>query len=382
MTTATAVTTTAALPATDHIEVIDRSVENGFPDQLVFRLQARSQTGPFSRVALNFHLLGNESITIQPMDIEPQASEIDVSHTLRTRYSSLPPGAPFEFWWQLRDEAGNELTTAPEIFHYEDLRQDWQRIENDELLVQWYDGDAAFGQSLFDISADAIQRLEQETGQPLEIQTRVVIFGSHEDLHEAFPYSRDWVAGQAFPGLGITVQTVPPTVEGLDWAKSVLAHEVAHLYNYQVMSSPLSARPQWLDEGLATQAEPESQDFYHYVVEQAARNDQLLPLAFITGNFGHDSDEATLAYAQSLSMVEFMTSQFGRDAMSRLVSGLKSGLWVDQAFQQAVGVDQAAFYEYWKAMTVARARLRVTPTPPPGALGAARQLSERKDTTL
>ncbi|MCI0478248.1 MAG: hypothetical protein L0Y55_18560, partial [Anaerolineales bacterium] len=52
----------------------------------------------------------------------------------------LPPGATGQFWWDIRDSAGNRVQSPPYPFRIEDQAHAWKRVANDQLAVYWYAG--------------------------------------------------------------------------------------------------------------------------------------------------------------------------------------------------------------------------------------------------
>ena len=186
-------------------------------------------------------------------------------------------------------------------------------------------------------------------------QVRIIIYPSQEEFFSAFPRMRDWIGGRAFPEMGLTVQIISPR-SSREWWRDVVPHEIAHLLFHQATDHPLADPPAWLNEGLAVHSEFTSHEELHNLVRRAARRDELLPLAYVTGSFGPDHAQVSLAYAQSLSMVEYALDRFGPEGMAALMAAYREGKPTRQAMPEAWGVSQEEFYEEWKAAIVAAAK--------------------------
>jgi hypothetical protein len=52
----------------------------------------------------------------------------------------LPPGASGQFWWEVRDRAGNQAKSPPQTFRVEDQAHAWKRVASEKLAVYWYAG--------------------------------------------------------------------------------------------------------------------------------------------------------------------------------------------------------------------------------------------------
>lgn len=347
---------TAAPGAADGpITVVEQGTENHFPDELLWHLTARSTAGEITYIKLIYGLRGETSLTTVPFQFEP-AREVTVRHRWYTKHLSVPPGAPILYHWVIRDVAGNELVTPEHIFYYDDVRFPWQHLENKQVALFWYEGDEAFGQELFDLANAAIERLSAEIGTQLTYQVRIVIYPSEEAFFSAFPRMRDWIGGRAFPRMGLTVQIIRPDFTTRNWRRRVIPHEIAHLVFHQATDHPLADPPAWLNEGLAVHSEFASHDELRSMVRRAARRGELLPLPYVTGSFGPDHAQVSLAYAQSLSMVEYALERFGPEGMAALMAAYRQGKPTREAMPAAWGMSQEEFYEEWKAVTTAAAR--------------------------
>ena len=63
----------------------------------------------------------------------------------------------------------------------------------------------------------------------------------------------------------------------------------------------------------------------------------LTPLAAIAGLFPTTYDSFSLAYAQSVSAVDFFIDTYGQDALVRLIGTYRDGVTDDEAFEAATG---------------------------------------------
>ncbi len=65
------------------------------------------------------------------------------------------------------------------------------------------------------------------------------------------------------------------------------------------------------------------------------------------GQFPTDYDRTFLAYAESVSAIDYLVRQKGQDALVALVTAYADGLTDDEAFSRALGEDLAAFQAGW-----------------------------------
>jgi hypothetical protein len=102
-------------------------------------------------------------------------------------------------------------------------------------------------------------------------------------------------------------------------------------------------------------------------VEDAAENGTLIPLDGLAGQFPTSAQQFFLAYAESVSAVDFFIRTHDQDALVALISSYADGRTDDEAFEDAIGMDVAAFDAAWLADLGAETPVRHGPQPaPPG----------------
>ena len=59
--------------------------------------------------------------------------------------------------------------------------------------------------------------------------------------------------------------------------------------------------------------------------------------------------DATLAYAESASLVGYFVQSYGQAKLATLIAAFRQGDTADEAFRQAIGMSQLAFQQQWEA---------------------------------
>jgi len=293
------------------------------------------------------------------------------------------PGSEIEYWWKIEDAAGNELKTEPVSFTYEDERYDWRELSSDRIILYWYRGDDDFGQALLDRGLEALDQLSRDTGVNVEKPVTIFVYGSHSDLLGALDQgAREWTGGRAFTDQGIVLIGISP--DNLEWGKRATVHELTHVVVHRVTDTPLGGLPTWLDEGLAMYAEGDLEPIYRAELNEAVESNTLISVRSISSSFSADSNLASLSYAESYSLVEFILDQYGEEKMSQLIDIFTEGAYYDDALQEALGVDTDGLEDAWRVWLGAPPRpmaaevtpqisqpaapTPVTPKPPGGEL--------------
>lgn len=353
-----------AVAQTPLITFTPTTTTNNFPANLTFNTTASSTAGDIIRAKLVFTDQDGSGGTQNILsDIEPE-HEVTLTYEWDTSRITVVPSQPIYYYWQVTDSEGNRVNSELEAIRYDDVRFEWQVLENDAIAVWWHDQSTEFGQTVFDIARAAfIQQQELFQVEP-DLQIRIIIYNNFDEFAAWHSFINEFIGGQAFPGAGVTTQIVPQGDFQEQWLLDVLPHEIAHLYFFQATRS-LSSPPTWLNEGLAQYLEFDDNAFSLRAAELAVLRGERIPLYAIIGSFGNDEDGVRLAYAESLSAVTYLVEAYGEEGLAALLAAYKSGLYNEEAFQTALGVTTLEFEYEWIAWLGAPLELYPTPTAEP-----------------
>jgi hypothetical protein len=258
----------------------------------------------------------------------------------------LPPGSGLEYRWKIADASGSTIETSPAHLSFDDTRYDWNSLTEGELTIYCYQEDDDFVAELMAAAQSALVRLAEDTGAELEKPTQFYIYANSNDLRGAMIYPQEWTGGVAYPRLGIIAIGISPT--NLEWGKRAIAHELAHMVIHQMTLNPYNDLPRWLDEGLAMYAEGEMEAVFASVLSRAIANDSLISVQSLSSPFSAYIDKASLSYAQSYSLVEYLIISYGQPKMLELLNTFSQGSSYDAAFEAVYGFDMAGLDSLWR----------------------------------
>jgi len=134
--------------------------------------------------------------------------------------------------------------------------------------------------------------------------------------------------------------------------EEVLAHEITHAVIFRALGNQISKLPLWLNEGLAKyQSEGLTHEDKEMVVNAAA-NGTLIPLNNLMQRF--PSDRVALAYAQSVSAVDYLVREYGKSAPRRLLAELVRSGSTNKAMMKVTGKTINRFAADWYSATTAK----------------------------
>jgi hypothetical protein len=337
-----------------------------YPNSVVFRLNLDEKTS--IKDAILTYQLGRNSCLAAGTQVPVEVDGPVVEWTwVMSRSGNPPPGAQMWWQWTLTDEAGNVTETPRQSLTFSDDRFEWQTLQTQAgesatpIQLHWYRGDDV-GPILLDAAVAGLERLEQDVGIQLDGQVEFFIYGDAADMRQALLYVQDWAGGVAFADYNTILIGVPPEqAEG--WGTSTVRHELAHLVIGQYARSCLGGSlPTWLSEGLAMYAEGEPDETTRRDIEMGIEFDTFVPVRSLNGAFPARGSDATSAYSQSYSLVDFLLDTYGQAKMQAYLLTLAGASGYDPALEQVYGFNVDGLEEAWRAAIGAPARA-IPPTP-------------------
>lgn len=267
------------------------------------------------------------------------------TYTRALREVPWPPFATITYWWEY-----NGQTTARARFLYEDNRFRWQTRQEGGITVHWVDGDAALMVNALDIARNARREIESTLQAPPLDTLSIYIYPSSPDLQSALRLAgREWVAGQAYPDLGVILLAIPPTEGAVLRMRRDIPHELTHQIHYNLVGDQgYAGQPEWLVEGLASHFETTPDPVYAVTLNEARETGQLIEMTTLCYPFPDDRGRALLAYAQSQSFVNYLQRTYGWATMRSLIHAYADGLDCSAGVEQTLGMSLPALDRAWR----------------------------------
>lgn len=265
-----------------------------------------------------------------------------------TQTGGLPPGADLTYWWSLEDAFGQKTDTPVKTLSFDDGRHKWKDAPGSGFNLYWYKGDSNFAQQLIEAGEDALTRLEDDIGAMPERTIEVYVYGSTAALQGSLIFPQEWTGGLAYTEYGIVALGV--STDQLGWGKGAMAHEMAHLVVHQVtMNGYGIVLPSWLDEGLAMYAEGDLTSEFASALSSAVKRGQLDSVQSLSSSFPAQTAAATLAYAESYSIVDYLLDhKGGRENMLDLLGATRDGSGYEEALQDVYGLSIDQLDSQWR----------------------------------
>lgn len=331
-------------------QVNDNSLEINFPEEVIFHIDV-SHSASIQRITLIYGTNGRTcqtSTARQNLDFEP-GSQVTASWNWEFKRSgTLPPGVEIWWEWEIEDDAGNIFTIPQQTATVQDQRKNWKIVDKNNVYVQWYTGDDAFGQAMHAIALDSLDRLETQMGiRPVD-KIFLTVYPTAEETRDAVYYSPEWMGGRAFPEYNATLIGVAPGQ--LDWAAQIIPHELTHLVvGALTFNCKAVYLPTWLDEGLAEVVEGSVGEMARNAVLKALEDDTLPRLSSLEHGFSAFAGDANLSYWQSNFVVQYMLDEYGPEKMAEFLATMQAGEKIESALTLVYGLSTDSLDRDWRA---------------------------------
>ena len=218
-------------------------------------------------------------------------------------------------------------------------------LQNRELLIV-SDTSLELTQHFLSIFPQIKTEVEGSTGLRLQSRPILMLIQDHGKF-EAISGS-PFITAFAVPQRNLIVMHVSPAdTRRYLLLEDTLRHELCHLILHS--NIPSSSLPKWLDEGVCQWVSGTMGEFLlRGPMGQVNFPREYIPLSHLVDGFPQDRRSLELAYWQSRSFVQHLSSKYGSERIISLLHALKSGSSLEQAFMSIFGQSLEAVEKQWR----------------------------------
>jgi hypothetical protein len=306
---------------------------------------------PPERATVFVRPASEEDTLVIQASIHPQLEGYMLDANLSMR---PPPFNPFELltiWWQVDFAQGISWESSTNSVRYEDNRFPWKLRTDNQIFVHWVDGEASRGEELFNLTTRSIANINTSLGLLTPGNIAIYIYPSVGDLRSGLQIGgAPWVEGRTLPELGVILIAAPDEPEALITLERDIPHELTHLLLYERMKERYNDLPAWLNEGLATLQETQTNPVYRFELEAAIEADALLTMESLCAAFPIGDQDALLAYAQSASFTRYLLDVYGMGGILELLDAYQEGATCTGAVQRIYQRSLTQLESEWRTL--------------------------------
>lgn len=344
-----AILVTAELPppeadaAGGSINVVRTSRDVNYPSGVGLSITVESEQ-EIDEIRVYYRAAGSRQWGYAYASFEPGTTVVATQSVPVSEATYIAPGADVEYYFEIRDVAGNTVKTAPAKVEYLDKRFDWKRVSIGPLELIYHDIDGSRVEDAARQLREDLRRVEDLLQLQQVRPFKGLIYNSYDDANAAFPVTSQTTtdhgtfAGYAFPEQRVFIG------QGLD--RRIIVHESTHLMFRDAIRSRSVDIPAWLNEGFATYMEPN-------VRVRSARNlYRRTPHLKAMGGLSGTPETIPLFYQKSVSVVAHLIETYGEDRFRAFLGEVSSGRAVEQALVSVYGFDDHGLDASWAGLAI------------------------------
>ena len=342
---------------------VESTVEFTFGENMTFSLRVDT-AGTLTDIKLVV-LDGDGVSDVVSIDVpvSETVSSFDVQVVRDLEQKPIPPFSEIEYWWVTTvDLEGSVRNIETEHFklEYLDNRFDWQSAQRGAITLYWYEGDLTFGHMAADVASRSLNEISIDLAVDPPDRTHIYVYSTGDHLRSGIQMDgREWVGGHAHPDLGVALVVISPGGSASLDMRRKIPHELTHVILYRMLGDGYFVLPAWLNEGLAVRYESDPSPAYDQILQTAYRDDTLISFASLCATFPMGGDDAALAYSQSGSFVDYISTHWGKSKLRDLILTYRDGAKCGSGVQRALAKDINGLQLDWQAKVLMDDPLRL-----------------------
>ena len=285
----------------------------------------------------------------QPGDVGPTVLALtsigaaNLVYTMDTSTGGFYPNTPITARFEVVLTDGS-VVDGPEIdITYADDRYSWHTKVGKIVRLHYIQASDSFASQMLAWGETGVQKASSFFGVDESKPIDFFVYPSEAIFQQGLSQAGT-IGGVTLSSFRTCFAAVAPDDS---YGRSVIPHELTHVVFADASDSPYHNPPRWLNEGLAVYLADGFDASDRQLVKQAVKNGTLKSLLAYTDYFPLDASRIYLAYAESVSAIDFMIRKYGQPAVAKLVRAYANGVTDDEAFKAGIGVDTATFTSAW-----------------------------------
>jgi hypothetical protein len=191
------------------------------------------------------------------------------------------------------------------------------------------------------------KELENRLARPVNFRPTVVLVKESETFKRMA--GTNLIVAFAIPEKNLMVIDYSKTRTDPFSIETTMKHELCHLLLHNHIKE--ENLPKWLDEGICQWVSDGISEIImtqkRGVLDEAILSGRYISIRALTGGFPRDERYLVLAYEESKSLVEYMISAFGEEALLSVLNDLEEGADVDEALLRNLSVSLNELESRW-----------------------------------
>ena len=220
-------------------------------------------------------------------------------------------------------------------------------LQTDQVIIVFEEPLRSVAEEVAAIYPSAKKEVEALFQWPVDFRPSLVLINDRQRFQQMV--GMDQIVAYALPHKKVMVidysrmNTSPFTL------KTTIKHELCHLLLHHYIDRP--NLPKWFDEGVCQWASDGIaeiiMDFKQSHLTRAFLSGRYFRMHQLDTRFPADKASLQLAYAQSKSLVDYISREFGKESILAVFNNLRYGLSFEKAVRERLGVSFADLEYDW-----------------------------------
>jgi hypothetical protein len=315
--------------------ILHSSADYTFGQTMRFRLSAEN-VGDTETIALFFRApeLANTYSVNTPFE---RGERIELVYLVDLTQVRLAPFTKVTYWWLLTTDSGQAITVPEQTVAYDDSRFNWRIGSQNGHTVYWMPDVPDLGAKALQIAIEALPDLQAIIPVQEVPPLQIFIYREMASLRSALRLTgRDLVGDRVSPELGVILVTAVNAVTAEDELQKSIPREMAHLLLYQAAGANYVTMPTWFKEGLSGYVEQEPNRGHEALLQEAVAAADTIEFSRLCESFPADAERASLARAQSVSLVRFIQARYGNSGLGAMIEEYAVGAECESGVNRAL----------------------------------------------
>jgi hypothetical protein len=356
------------------IQVGSNTATSDFPNGISFQLVASAPAG-IEDVRLVYQIAPDGVRATAVPDCTTSSSSVSCHYQLAGSHQDIIiPGAEVTYFWRTTS-GGAPQETAPQKITYEDDRFDWKTITEQNMTIWYYSGSDDAARAVLEAGLDSEQKSSALLQTTVDYPVKLFYYATAQDMGPAILANNS----ENVITLGEVVYSDTAMVSADAYPKDIARHEIAHVVQRAALDGPYDA-PAWLSEGMAVYEQSQPLDGQRAGIDSAILSGRVLSVrSMSSASSGGLSENVSLFYGESWSLVNFLIDSYGPQKFADLFRAINAGSGTSDSLQQVYGFNEDGLENAWRANVGLPPRQ--APTPEDGSTAPAPTSSASTSTT-
>lgn len=228
-----------------------------------------------------------------------------------------------------------------------------EKILDGNITIEYQKNDEKLALTIKKMARDSFEELNKKI--PLDKNINLDIKLCDKDEFRKFSNDQnDSIQGLAFSSENLIVLKKENIFRNSkEDIVNLVSHEMFHIFLGNSIDKKSGKKlPRWFNEGTALWYSSGINEIFSYnyqnSLQTAFLNDSLINFDYIEDSFPSNQEAMTLAYAQSLSIIDFLVKNYGEEKFWKLIKNMTKYESFYDSFQNTYNIDFYSFQKTWK----------------------------------